>query len=264
MAIIQASFMSEVLERQVGFTAIIPADNVRLAGPGAGNAASDEPMPTLYLLSGYSGSGLFWLYNYPVASLSSANRLAIIMPDAENHFYTDDDTFGYGWGKFIGRELVEYTRKIFPLSHKREDTIIGGFSMGGFGALLNGLTYRETFGHIVAVSCALLTEGAPQGPNGSDNPFFRGIFGDPAKVVGSHHDPRAAAAAALKEGNAPDLYMAVGYSDFLRQLNLSCVNYLKEIGYQPFLFEEGEGGHDNKFCEDHVFRGVRRALGKEE
>jgi hypothetical protein len=42
------------------------------------------------------------------------------------------------------------------------------------------------------------------------------------------------------------------------------VNYLKEIGYQPFLFEEGEGGHDNKFCEDHVFRGVRRALGKEE
>ena len=264
MAIIKASFMSEVLERQVGFTAIVPADSVRMAGPGSENAKNDEPMPAVYLLSGYSGSGFFWVYNYPVASLSSMNRVAIIMPDPENHFYTDDDMFGYGWGKFIGTELVDFTRKMFNLSHKREDTTIAGFSMGGFGALLNGCTYRETFGHIVAVSGALLTEGVNQGPGGSDNPFFRGIFGDPAKVAGSHHDPRAAAAEAVKSGNAPSLYMAVGYSDFLRQLNLSMVEYIKGLNYPNFTFEEGEGGHDNKFCEDHVFRGIRLALGKEQ
>ena len=207
MAIIQASFMSETLERQVGFTAILP--------DGLSKDGTYEPLPTLYLLAGYSGNGFFWVSHYTVEELSSELRLAIIMPDAENHFYTDDDTFGYGWGKFVGQELVDYTRRVFPLSHKREDTIIGGFSMGGYGALLNGLTYRQTFGHIVAVSGALLTEGV-SGPGG-DNPFFRGIFGDPAKVPGSHHDPRAAAAAALKEGNPPSLYMAVGAGTISRR-----------------------------------------------
>lgn len=43
------------------------------------------------------------------------------------------------YGDFIGRELVELTRKIFPLSHKREDTFIGGLSMGGYGAIPNGI-----------------------------------------------------------------------------------------------------------------------------
>ena len=252
MAIIQASFMSETLERQVGFTAILP--------DGLSKDGTYEPLPTLYLLAGYSGNGFFWVSHYTVEELSSELRLAIIMPDAENHFYTDDDTFGYGWGKFVGQELVDYTRRVFPLSHKREDTIIGGFSMGGYGALLNGLTYRQTFGHIVAVSGALLTEGV-SGPGG-DNPFFRGIFGDPARVPGSHHDPRAAAAAAMKEGNPPDLYMAVGDQDFLKELNYACRDYLLGIGY-PLVFEGGEGGHEHKFCQDHVFRGVRRAMGKE-
>ncbi len=252
MAIIQASFMSETLERQVGFTAIIP--------DGLSKDGSFEPLPTLYLLAGYSGNGFFWVSHYTVEELSSELRLAIIMPDAENHFYTDDDTFGYGWGKFVGQELVDYTRRVFPLSHKREDTIIGGFSMGGYGALLNGLSYWQTFAHIVAVSGALLTEGV-SGPGG-DNPFFRGIFGDPAEVPGSHHDPRAAAAAALKEGDPPSLYMAVGDSDFLKELNYACRDYLQGIGY-PLIFEGGEGGHEHKFCQDHVFRGVRLAMGKE-
>ena len=252
MAIIQASFMSETLERQVGFTAILP--------DGLSKDGSYAPLPTLYLLAGYSGNGFFWVSHYTVEELSSELRLAIIMPDAENHFYSADDTFGYGWGKFVGQELVDYTRRVFPLSHKREDTIIGGFSMGGYGALLNGLTYRQTFGHIVAVSGALLTEGV-SGPGG-DNPFFRGIFGDPAKVPGSHHDPRAAAAAAMKEGDPPSLYMAVGDQDFLKELNYACRDYLQEIGY-PLVFEGGEGGHEHKFCQDHVFRGVRLAMGKE-
>ena len=99
MAIIQASFMSETLERQVGFTAILP--------DGLGKDGSYEPLPTLYLLAGYSGNGFFWVSHYTVEELSSELRLAIIMPDAENHFYTDDDTFGYGWGKFVGKELVD-------------------------------------------------------------------------------------------------------------------------------------------------------------
>ena len=66
----------------------------------------------------------------------------------------------------------------------------------------------------------------------------------------------------MKEGDPPSLYMAVGDQDFLKELNYACRDYLQGIGY-PLVFEGGEGGHEHKFCQDHVFRGVRLAMGKE-
>ncbi len=261
MALIQAGFMSEALERQVGFTAILPVD------PILPDFAAPMPLRTLYLLHGYGGSGEFWRANYAVDRMSSELGIAVIMPDGENHFYTDDDTFGYGWGRFVGEELVNFTRQVFPLSRRREDTVIGGFSMGGYGALLNGLRYRETFGHIVSVSAAILTGGPEEtdrlGPSGDGDRFFRSLFGDPARVSGSHHDPRAQASAALQAGVTPELYMAVGKSDFLRDVNEAFRDHLTAIGYPDFLFEEEEGDHEAAFAEAHLFRGLKRALNGE-
>ena len=59
----------------------------------------------------------------------------------------------YMWD-YVGKELVEMTRKMFPLSEKREDTYIGGISMGGYGALYNGMKYRDTFSKVAAFSPA--------------------------------------------------------------------------------------------------------------
>lgn len=50
--------------------------------------------------------------------------------------------------------MVELTRRLLPLSTRREDTYIAGISMGGYGALYNGLKYKETFGKIAAMSPA--------------------------------------------------------------------------------------------------------------
>lgn len=36
---------------------------------------------------------------------------------------------------FVGDELIETIRKMFPLSAERKDTFIGGLSIGGFGTL---------------------------------------------------------------------------------------------------------------------------------
>ena len=259
MAVIQASFMSEALERQVSFDAILPVD------PFAPEFEVPLPLRTLYLLHGYGGSGAFWRSHYAVDRMSAELGLAIILPDGENHFYTDDDTFGYGWGRFVGEELVSYTRQVFPLSPKREDTILGGFSMGGYGALLNGLRFRETFGHIVSVSAAILTGGPKEtdrlGPEGNGDVFFRSLFGDPAKVAGSHHDPRAMASAALCSGEIPEIYMAVGKNDFLHDVNVGFRDHLEAIGYPKLIFEEDEGTHDAAFAEEHLFRGLRLAVG---
>lgn len=77
--------------------------------------------------------------------MGRGKNLAVVMPAGENAFYIDQPEMGTMHGKFIGEELVDITRRMFPLSRKREDTYIGGLSMGGFGALRNGLKYHDTF-----------------------------------------------------------------------------------------------------------------------
>ena len=57
-----------------------------------------------------------------------------------------------------------------PLSHKRVDTFIGGLSMGGFGALRNGLKYSDTFGSIISLSGALHIDNMPK--RGNDVELF--------------------------------------------------------------------------------------------
>lgn len=254
MALIQGSFMSESLTRQVMFTAIIPADGF---GPPGGE---QKPLRSLYLLHGYTGSSLFWLTNHALGAISSMYNLAIIMPDGENHFYTDDHIMGYNWGRFAGQELVDYTRNVFPLlSREREDTMIGGISMGGYGAIRCGLQYRETFGKIIGISSALVTDGIEVQP---DKEFPReqwiSLFGDLSKVPGSEHDPRHLAKQALEGGSIPDLYFACGDSDFLLERNRNFRDYLQEIAF-PFTYEEGPGGHEPRFTEPYLRRGIARA-----
>ena len=64
------------------------------------------------------------------------------MPSGENSFYLDilvrDGWLG-DFGEYIGRELVDVARELFPLSCRREDTFLAGLSMGGYGACRNAL-----------------------------------------------------------------------------------------------------------------------------
>ena len=101
------------------------------------------------------------------------------MPSGENSFYVDQLVPNNNFGAYIGRELVEMSRRMFPLSHRREDTFLAGFSMGGFGAIRNGLKYYDTFGYIAVLSGALqVFEAPPDSPNWS---LFgaRSVFGGP-------------------------------------------------------------------------------------
>ena len=261
MALIQASFMSESLTRQVSFNILLPTDRF---GP---TMPREEPIRTLYLLHGVTGSSQFWLSTAALGGLSARCNLAIVMPDGENHFYTDDEAwFGFRWGEYVGRELVEYTRNIFPLSPRREDTIIGGVSMGGYGAILNGLRYPETFGHIVGVSNALVTRDvnrrADTGSDGFSRGWFESIFGDRDKVQGGSHDPWAEAEKLRHSGRPlPGIYQAVGTEDFLYPVNQDFRAHMEKLAWPNYTYEEGPGGHVPEFTLPHLTRGLELACG---
>lgn len=257
MALIQGNYLSACLKRNVTFNALLPVD------PMFPPEGAQKPLKTLYLLHGYTGGCSSWLSGDELGELSQMNNLAIIMPDGENHFYVDDLARGDFYGEMIGRELVDFTRKIFPLSHARADTIIGGISMGGFGALRNGLKYSETFGHIVAISPAMIIEevaDSTEAPNhvGATRGFYRAVFGDPETCAQTDRNPKVCARQLVEEGRTPpSIYIACGYNDMLVYPNRDFSAYLSSLGIEH-VFEEGPGSHENPFFQPHLRRGLAR------
>lgn len=80
---------------------------------------------TLYLLHGIIGDNTDWLYGTRIQRFANELDLCVVMPAGENSFYVDKPWTAQMYGQFIGEELVEFTRKTFLLSDKREDTFIG-------------------------------------------------------------------------------------------------------------------------------------------
>ncbi len=254
MAYLQMSILSQSLMRTVSVNVILPAD--KLAFPGMPQR-EEKPYKTLYLLHGVFGSHIDWVNGTNIQRWAEENDLAVVMPAGENMFYVDQEASHNYYGEFIGKELVELTRKMFPLSRKREDTYIAGLSMGGYGAIRNGLKYHETFGCIAGLSVAAIIDGIEQRTD--DVPLFidsrsyaESIFGDLRKVADSDKNPKWLAKKLTEEQAVlPRIYMACGLQDFLLPKNQELQKYLKELGYDV-TYEEAQGAHEWDFWNSQI------------
>jgi putative tributyrin esterase len=185
-------------------------------------------------------------------------NLAVVMPSAENSFYVDipsgKSPFG-DFGAYVGQELVEITRKMFRLSPKRDDTFIAGLSMGGFGALRNGLKYTDTFGYIACLSGAIHIFDEP----GRNVISEDDCFGDIRAAARTDRNPRVAAEALFERiktrGDTafPKVYIACGTEDYLLRANRQFADFLKAIEVDV-TYEEGRGKHDWDFWDAYIQR----------
>ena len=253
MAIIEVNFISKCLMRTVTFNAIIPVDKF---GPQAENA-EQKPLKTLYLLHGIFGNYTDWVNGTRIQAWAEANDLAVIMPSGENRFYLDDEKSGELYGEFIGKELVECTRKLFPRSDKREDTFIAGLSMGGYGAIRNGLKYAENFGCVIGLSAALVHDTWKDADNSAPiftfrRNYYEAIFGEYDKVKGSDKDPKALLLKLKEEGRpVPKMYLCCGTEDGLVTANRDFRDFLNENGVD-LTYVEGPGKHDWVFWDTYI------------
>lgn len=222
MATMNIEYYSIARRGFVSFNMILPVERPPM--PDQPPMYVKGPFPTIYLLHGFSGSRNDWMTNTRIAELAARRGYAVVMPDARNHFYLDIEESLEYCGEFIGRELVEITRSMFPLSLKREDTIIGGISMGGFGSVRNGLKYADTFGTILSYSAALITNEVAAMKEGEGNHmapyvYYRHTFGDPKALLGSDKDPMYLAQERVRDKTAPKLFLCCGSEDFLFERN---------------------------------------------
>lgn len=256
MALIQVNLFSQSLMRTVPVNVILPAD--KLTFPGM-SERGEKPFKTLYLLHGVFGSCIDWLSGTCIQRWAEEKDLAVVMPSGENRFYVDQPAGHNYYGEYIGRELVELSRRMFPLSRKREDTYIAGLSMGGYGAIRNGLKYSDTFGCIAGLSSALLVETLAARTN--DTPVFlesrayaESCFGDLEMAVGSDMDPKWLADELLRrKKELPSMYLCCGTEDGLLEANREMARALREKGL-PVTYEEGPGAHEWDFWNRYIKR----------
>lgn len=198
---------------------------------------------TLYLLHGMSDDEGTWMRRTSIERYAEEKGLAVVMPDGGLGWYTDMYR-GLAWSKFISKELPALCRRFFPiLSDKREDTYIGGNSMGGYGALKCALRAPRTFSKVISLSGALdAADTAINNTVPATRRYWEDVFGPAEDVSGSENDLFAAATALTDPALRPRIYMWCGTEDFLYAQNIRMRDHLRALGYD-LTYEESPGDH---------------------
>lgn len=258
MVLFRGDVKCKSLQRRTSISVILPSDNLHFLQDK--EEIVPQPYKTLYLLHGLYGSDDIFLANTSIQKFAEDNGIAIVIPCGENSFYVDNERAHAFYGEYVGQELLDITRNIFPLSHKREDTFIAGFSMGGYGAIRNGLKYSQNFSKIGMISSALITDDIVNYVS-DDNvlrsrDFYESIFGDLNKLEGSDMDPKY-----LIENtdDIPDIFMACGVDDFLYDKNVDFYEFLKSKNVEA-NFIESPGEHTWEFCDEYIKKFIKSLI----
>ena len=249
MSRLTIDFYSNALCRPVQFKMIVPNDFDDRWPPE--QKRKGKRMKTIFLLHGYTGGA----ENFVPENLMSLYNFAVVMPNGENGFWIDGISTGHKFGTFLTEELVGYVRKTFGLAMTPDETYVMGFSMGGLGALRASLANPDVFGKAVALSPALIIHSIAHMKQ--DDPgemanyeYYRECFGDLETVEKSRHNPEVLIEKLVAEGKKiPDLYIAIGLSDFLLDRNRDFHKWLSDHAI-PHKYFESAGGHDPHFWDE--------------
>lgn len=240
MAILEMNYKSICLKRFVRIRAVLPFEN-----SGFSYDEKETKYPALYLLHGYTGNEDDWITESSIVREARHRKLAVIMAAADNSFYHDCMDFDSRYAEFIGKELVEVTRQVFPLSEKREETFIAGNSMGGYGALYLGSRYHETFSRIAAFSGAFISGCGKEVLEGTDlinRPQSEYILHFFSKIK-QDESLEAALKNMAEDSHRTGIYLTCGSEDGLIERNREMHQYLQTLGMKV-TYVEIPGAHD--------------------
>ena len=244
MAFAELRIFSEALGMSTTVNVIIPQRST-LGEIGTENRTIGGKYRCLYLLHGLSDDESIWMRRTSIERYASKYGIAVVMPRGDRSFYTDI-TGGEKYFTYISSELPKIITDLFPVSDKREDNVIGGLSMGGYGALKAALRKPERFSRAIALS-----------PVADIRSFFDRapatlgrVFGGKGEI--SAHDDLFLLAKALSLSlNRPSIYMATGLSDFMYEDIAKLRMHFSDLGYN-LTYKEGDGAHSWDFWDEYI------------
>ncbi len=238
MARISINFESEQLKRPINIEVIVPSDHMVLKDMPL--PEYNKPFRTLYLLEGVTGNATGPINYSKIMPLAEDYNLAVVCVAGENKWWSEMTAMNENFAEMVTTDVVNFTRRIFNLSDKREDTYLGGFSMGGYGAFVNGFRHPELFSKLFSLDAALNKPAIIGSVNElSWDMYFRSHYEAMFNMkniedyAGSNNDYEYLAEKVSKEtpGLMPEIFMACGVEDGLIDGNRDLRDLLKKLGY---------------------------------
>lgn len=204
-------------------------------------AAPANGWPVLYLLHGYSGSFSNWILKVPqVKQWADEYQMIIVCPDGDfSSWYVDspvDSSMRYA--TYIGEEVPNYIDKHYATRKDKKGRGITGLSMGGFGGLYLGITFRDRF-----VACGSMSGGVDLNCCYTRFDVSKRI-GDTTNYAGNWDKYSIfSIAETLKPEEAPAMIIDCGTSDIFFAINSELHQKLLSLKI-PHDYIERPGGHN--------------------
>jgi putative tributyrin esterase len=223
----------------------LPLDIV-LPDPGKMGDVPLARRKVLYLLHGLSDDASAWQRFTAIEKIADGYGLVVVMPSAGRSFYIDQPN-GQNYFSYLTEELPRYLAQVFGLKPKREDTLIAGNSMGGYGAFKAALLHPELYCAAASFSGMLSLEVLRLLPDDPRKEEFALLFGGLDKLSGGPHDPAAWLKAAAQHPEAlPHLYIATGRQEDIYPLSVMFHSACQSLGVRVEYLEQ-DAGHDWSF-----------------
>ena len=256
MATIKLSFLSKVLQRTVNVDCYLPNDL----------KDGSEIKGVITLLHGFSDSSEAWLRNTSAYRYAADNHLCIICPAADNSFYTDL-VYGGAYYTYFTEELPQYLQKTLSIPADREKNMIAGLSMGGYGALLLGMSQPDRYFACASFSGALMVQViTAEKENPEVQTVFCPIFGTDLIVEDKYDLVKVAEKLAeLPQDEKIKLYVSCGLQDETDIKILTQNKYFENAVSQMDIdceFEYWNGAHEWSFWDRSLVKTIDKFFNK--
>lgn len=176
--------------------------------------------------------------------LAGMYGVAVIMPEVQKSVYTNM-MFGGAYYSYVAEELPVLAGKMFGIPTERENMMVAGLSMGGYGAL------RVAFGNPKQFSMCGCFSGGPDMQSiihenrALSEEFAKWMYAvyGPTFELGEENEIYKLVDKVVKTGSAPRIYSACGTEDGVFKQNADFASYCESQSLD-IKFESMPGGHE--------------------
>ncbi len=200
-----------------------------------------DPVPTLFLLHGWSGCYRDWSDHYDLQKIADQSGFIIICPDGfyDSWYVNENNPDGMQWRAFFHEELYPKMKEKYWMDP--EKTFITGLSMGGHGAINVFLDDPAKFRAGGSMS-GVLDLAYEKGGIGLTERL--GPFDDPANR--RHAEESAVNRIERAKDSGKLMLVSCGYSDSLFGASREFCQRCKELGV-PYIEVYSPGTHSWKY-----------------
>lgn len=247
----RVTFYSPSLGRRKQYLVVRPQNSGQLDGFGV-----------IYLLHGFGGEPADWLRWSHLYDYLRNRKLIAVLPEGDNSYYVNaaeipDDHFA----DYIVNDIPNDVESHYPVAAKRESRLIGGLSMGGYGAFYLGLKRPDRYWFVGSMS------------NAADAPTrkfsfqrfgqywrLRKIFGPLGSGVRETYDPLYVIKSVQNPKGLPYIYQACGSKDGLIGVNRLLDRSLA-AAHIDHVYRESPGAHNWRYW-DQALKGMFEVMDK--